>query len=318
MKKILVLLAMVFTAASCTAPVENTNRTATTNANVPAKPAAAPITEADAIAKEKAAWDTFKQRDYDAYANMLTSDNIYVGPEGVFEKEANLKSAREYELIEVTFLDWKFLQIDPDAFVITYTATAKGKVGGKEQPPQTVRSSSTWVNRDGKWVSNYHQECMVKKPGALPAAPKNAPSPASVQAVVTTGPDPEANEKAVWEALKTRNAEGFASALSPDAIEVEPEGVFDKAGSAKMVSQLDFSKATLSEFKTLKFDADTSLVTYLVKIPVVAPNGERHTTIWSNRSGKWLAVFHHGTPVVPGPPVPPPAKASPSAPTPAK
>ncbi len=317
MKKILVLLAAVFVAVSCTAPTENTNRVATTNTNAEAKPAAAPITEADAIAKEKAAWDTFKTRDYDAFGSMLTSDNIYVGPEGVFDKETNLKNARDYELIEATFSDWKFLLIDKDAFVVTYTVNAKGKVAGKEVPAQTARSSSSWVNRDGKWVSNYHQESPIKAPTAAPATtkatPKSSPSAATSPAPVITSSDAEANEKAVWEALKNKNWDGFASVLAPETIEVEPEGVFDKAGSVKSVSQFDFSKAALSEFKTLKFDDDASLVTYLVKMPgSSSPKGERHTTIWANRSGKWMAMFHQGSPVQAGPP-PPPAKASPSA-----
>ena len=64
------------------------------------------------------------------------------------------------------------------------------------------------------------------------------------------------------------------------------------------VSQTDFSKATLSEFKSVKIDEDAAIVTYLVKIPGVAPEGEHHTTIWINRGGKWLALFHQGTPVL--------------------
>jgi hypothetical protein len=75
---------------------------------------------------------------------------------------------------------------------------------------------------------------------------------------------------------------------------VEPDGVFDKAGSVKSVSQFDFTKSVLSDFKTVKLDDDASLVVYLVKDPGFAPNGERHATIWANRTGKWLAVFHHG------------------------
>lgn len=313
MKKIFVLIAMVITAASCT-PTDNSNKVATTNTNAPStKPAAPPMTEAAGIEMEKAAWDMFKKRDYDGFGGMLTSDNLYVGADGVFDKEANLKSAREYELLEATFSDWKYLAIGNDAFVVTYTVTAKGKTAGKEQPAQTVRASSGWVNRDGKWLSNYHQETEVKKPGA-PPPPKAAASPAAGAATaIATTADVEANEKAVWDAIKAHNADAFASALDPAAIEVEAEGVFDKAGSVKTVPLFDFSKATLSEFKTLKFNSDATLVTYLVKIPGVAPNGERHTTIWANRSGKWLALFHHGSPVTAGPP-PPPAKASSSAP----
>ncbi len=129
-----------------------------------------------------------------------------------------------------------------------------------------------------------------------------------------------ANEKAVWETLKTKNYDGFAALLAADAIEVEPNGVFDKAGSVKGVSQFDLSKAQLSEFKSVPFDMDAALVTYLVKLPGPAP-AERHSTIWAKRDGKWLAVFHHGTPVSKGTaaatPSPKPAAATPSPKSPA-
>ncbi|HEX9917560.1 MAG TPA: hypothetical protein VGA87_00260, partial [Pyrinomonadaceae bacterium] len=49
-----------------------------------------------------------------------------------------------------------------------------------------------------------------------------------------------------------------------------------------------------------KFDADASLVTY--RINGTGPDGkpfeERAGSIWANRGGKWMAVFHHGTPVM--------------------
>src|SRR5207244_3216922 len=98
----------------------------------------------------------------------------------------------------------------------------------------------------------------------------------------------------------------FASYLSDNSIEVEETGVYDKPGSVKGVSMLDASKATLSDFKAMKLDDDASLVTYLVKIPVkgVSPLGERHSTIWTNKDGKWLTDFHEGTSATPPPKAP--------------
>src|SRR6185503_11113878 len=83
--------------------------------------------------------------------------------------------------------------------------------------------------------------------------------------------------------------------LATDAIEVEPNGVFDKAGILKGVKEFDASKATISDFKTLNIDSDAALVTYLVTNPNAKPAEERHATIWAMRDGKWMAVFHHGT-----------------------
>lgn len=301
MKKLLALVSLLVIAA-CAPPTNNnvdvgTNRATNSNTGISA---AAVLSEADAIAKEKAIWDTIKNKDYAAFGNMLADDQVEVSAEGLYDKAQSIAMVKEFEPSELTFSDWKFLPLDKDAVVLTYTVNMKGKYKGKEFPPANVRASSAWVNRGGKWLAMYHQECDVAK--AMPAAAKSSPAKEATPAAsasaspLTLGSDPIANEKAIWEAIKTKNYDGFASALSPDSIEEEPTGVYDKAGSVKGVMQVDASKAELSEFKATPFDADAALVTYMVKLPGPGP-AERHSTIWSRRDGKWLAVFHHGTPV---------------------
>ncbi len=303
MKKNLVLVSMLMLAAACAAPP--TNREApVVNLTTESKPAAT-ISEADAIANEKAVWNAIKNKDYEAFGSMLASEQVEVASEEVHDKAGTLASIKEFEPTEVTFAGWKFLLVDKNAFVVTYTANVKGKYKGKELPPESVRTSSAWVNRDGKWLAIYHQECPIKPPTPPPPASKETkagkatPTPASTPATVATGANPIANEQMVWEFLKSKHYDAFGEMLASDAIELEPDGVYDKAGSVKGVSQYDFSKAVLSDFKVVKLDDEATLVTYMVKDPIFAPSGERHSTIWANRDGKWLAVFHHGgTPVM--------------------
>ena len=303
MKKILALVSLLLIAA-CAAPtnepVVETNRATNRAAETSSAPA---MTETDAIAKEKAIWDTIKNKDYETFGSMLASDQIEVLDVGVHDKAASISGVRDFEPSEVSFADWKFLPIDKDAVVLVYTANVKGKFKGKEFPPTSARASSAWVNRDGKWLAIYHQECEIKTAPPPPAAgsspAKTSSSPGSTSppasTAVTTSADPIANEQAIWAALKSKNYDGFADALAPEAIEVEPTGVFDKAGTVKAVSGFDFSKAEVSDFKSVPINANVALVTYLLKIP--KEDSERHSTIWARRNGKWLAVFHHGTPI---------------------
>jgi hypothetical protein len=256
------------------------------------------MTEADAIAKEKAVWDTIKNKDWDAFGNMLAEDQMEVTGEGVSDKAASIASVKKFEPSEVVFSDWKFLPIDKDAFIVIYTANTKGKYDGKEFAPQSARSSSAWVHRGGKWLAIYHQECPVKPPMPMPVSKgKAAPSPTSTPAAVpATGPDPGANDRIVWDLFKAKNYDGFASLLAPDLIEVEPDAVYDKAGAVKGVSMFDASKAVLSDFKSVNLDDDAALVTYTVKGDGTpdAPLGVRHSSIWVKRNGKWMGLFHHG------------------------
>lgn len=309
MKKIFAFVSFVVFAIACAAPptnrdVADTNR----NTNVAVKPAAVVLAEADAIAKEKAIWDAIKNKDYETFTNMLDSNQVEVLGEGVFDKARSIAGVKEFEPSEANFSDWKYLPVNKNVVLLTYTVAVKGKYKGKAFPLESARASSAWVNRDGKWLAVYHQESPVQPaPPAARATPaKAAASPAASPATpapLTIGSDPIANEKAIWDALKTKNYDGFASALAEDAIEVESTGVFDKAGTVKLVSGFDFAKSEVSDFKSVPIDAETALVTYVVKTPGPGP-AERHTTIWANRAGKWLAVFHQGTPIPKGTPAP--------------
>jgi hypothetical protein len=304
MKKILILVSMLTVAAACAAPppaqpAMDTNR----NANMAADTSAATVSEADAIAKEKAIWDTIKQKNYDAFSDMLAADQLEVSTDGVHDKAGSIAGVKQFEPSEVNFSDWKFLPIDKDGFVVVYTAASKGTLQGKPFPPTTMRCSSAWVRRNNKWLAIYHQECPVKTPPPPPppASSKSAKpgsSPAATPTVGTPGPDPTENEKLVWDLFKSKNYDAFAELLAPEFVEVEPDGYYDKAGSVKGVSMFDMSKSVLSDWKSVKLDETSSLVTYMVKNPGFAPKGERHSTIWVHRGGKWLGLFHHGgTPV---------------------
>jgi hypothetical protein len=304
MKKFLLLVPALIVAAACSAPPTNREATPAANANAASEPASAAMNEAGAIAAEKAVWDAIKNKDYAAFGNMLAEDQMEVTSEAVFDKAATIASAKEFEPSEVDLSDWKFLSIDKDAFVLSYTANTKGKYKGKEYPPLSARASSAWVRRGGKWLATYHQECTIRTaPAPAATLAKNSSretaSPAAAPATAaTTGPDPIANDKIVWDFFKAKNYDGFAALLAPDFYEVEPDGVYDKVQSVKLVAGFDASKAVLSDWKAIKFDDDAALVTYVAKLPGMPGNGERHSSIWSRREGKWVAVFHHGgTPV---------------------
>jgi hypothetical protein len=308
MKKALVFAALILLAA-CTAP--STNReTANSNATAAQPATAAPLTEAEAIAKEKQVWDVVEKKDYKAFADMLDEQAASVSNEVVEDKAATVKGVSTFVPTDVVLSDWKFLPIDKDAAVIVYKASYKATVNGQPIPPQSVYASTAWVNRNGKWLAIFHQESEILKEPPAPTAPKAAPSPATAGTPATPTSDVAANEKLVWDALRTRNYDAFAAFLAPDSIEVEPSGITDKAASVKGVQEYDLSKVELSDWKTVRFDDDASLVSYVTRYPGAKPERERHTTIWVNRAGKWMAVFHQGSHIVPVPPAayPSPAK----------
>lgn len=298
MKKILVLVCfLLIVIAGCT-PQPTVNNNTVANANQPAdtKPAAAMPSESDIIAKEKATWDAVKKKDWDAFGALLASDYIEVLDSGVHDKAASLEGVKDFDLSEVNYSDWKMIPIDKDAAIITYSVTVKAKYKGEDVPAGPYREASAWINRNGQWLAIYYQETIASKepPPPPPAAEKKAPaaSPAATKPGEASS-DVIANDKMVWDLFKSRNYEAFAALLAPEFMEIEPTGVYDKAGSVKGVQEMDANLFTLSDWKATKFDNDASLVTYTVTF-----KGQKdyHSSIWANRNGKWLALFHQGTP----------------------
>jgi hypothetical protein len=296
MKKLIAGVCFLVLFAACQ-PVANENMT---NANkTPETKAVAPPSEADMIAKEKAAWDAFKRKDADAFKKTAAPEYTEITGNGVRDLAATVANMNDVNLTDVTFADWKMTTIDKDLLLLTYTTTQKGTYKG-ESFDGPYRHAAAWINRNGEWLAIYFQEVMSMP---TPAAPTPAPTrqetkpPASPMATPgDAGPDPAANERLVWDALKAKNYDAFASYLADDAVQITPDGLYDKTGSVKGVQTFDASKAQLGDWKAVKFDEEASLVTYTVKSPGMKPEIEYHSTIWAKRDGKWQAVFHIGTP----------------------
>lgn len=317
-----VLSSLILGASGCTAAT-NVNSPATANGNLsaPANNANANANlsttggaTADAIiAREKQLWDALKNRDYEAFGKMLSSDNVYISSDVVGGKDETVDGVRNFAPTEVKLSDWKTVVLDADAAVVTYTVDARGTSGGQPLPPGALRASTAWVKRGAEWLAVYHQNCPVEeRPASPPTAETSKPAGSAANANTAASPaaspaagggaadDPVAREKQLWDALKRKDWDTFAAGLAEDQIEVEPTGVYDKAGTLAAVRTVDFTNLALSDFKATKFDDDATLVTYTVKGP--GPDGkpleERASSIWVKRGGKWLAIFHHGTPVM--------------------
>ena len=310
-------------AAAC-APVETNTNTANTNAaNSNAAnsntTATAAWSESDITAKERELWEAIKAKNWDAFAALLADDQLYVGPDGVENRAQSLEGIRRLNVTDYTLSDWRMVRLDDDAAVITYTAAARGDYAGQTMPADyRERASTVWVNRNGRWAAVLHHVTTAQEPPpaaspspAATTAASPAASPATAASPAATTADVEANERMIWDLLKRKQWDAFASHLAEDQIEVEPIGVWTKEGTVRGVQGIDFSNVTLGDFRTIKLDADAAVVIYTVtggSPQVFGPRGARHSTVWVNRGGHWQAAFHQGTWIEP----PPPA-ASPSA-----
>jgi hypothetical protein len=239
-----------------------------------------------------------KKKDYDLFAKMLAEDYLEVASDSVYDKAGIVTFLKDLDFTDATFSDWRLLQINKNAALLMYNLTLKGKFKGQDIPPGPYRVGSAWVNRDGRWLAIFYQETLEQKAPPPPPPPAATPSasPGVRSGDITTPADPIEREKAVWDALKRKDYDTFESFLDSAQVEVEPHGVYDKAGTLKLLRTFDASKGELSDFKTIKINEDATLVTYVVTISGPKPEKGRASTIWVNRGGKWSALYHQGTP----------------------
>jgi hypothetical protein len=310
MKRIILLALFLLAASACstnTTPSNtNTSAPANSNSNVAASTTPSPNADATAsgiIAQEKQIWDDIKTKNPDAFAAMLADDFLYVSNDGVYDKAGTVAGIKQIEATEITLSDWKTVMVDKDTGIVIYTANMKGTNGGKPMPAGSERCGSVWVNRGGKWVGVFHQDTMVEEPppsntASTKPSPSPSASPAAAHAAEPVSDDPIAREKQVWDAIKKKDYDRFASFLAEDQVEVFPWGVNDKAASVNGIKQANLSGSTLGDFKTLKINDNAVIVTYSIKgSGDISPSGERGSTLWVKRDGKWLALYHQGTTV---------------------
>lgn len=330
MKRRLALAALLLAASACTTATENTNTgagntNANSNTNAAASPTPAGVTQADIEARERQIWEAMRSKNYDAFAGMLADDFVYVSAEGVADKAQTVEAVKRAQFSEYDFSDTRFLKVDEDLAVLTYTTTEKATSEGRPAADRTIRNGSAWVRRGGQWLAAFHQETPATEPqhqldyananagaGARPgpnsnansnansntnsgASGANANTPGAGAGTPALNSATEA-ERAVWDALKRRDYDAFANFLLPDALEVEADKTYTRAESIEGVKHFDATKFTQTDFKETKLDADATLVTYVVTGPAAGRTvTERHTTLWTNRGGQWRAAFHQGT-----------------------
>jgi len=112
-----------------------------------------------------------------------------------------------------------------------------------------------------------------------------------------------ANETALWNAWKNKDAKPFQMWLAADSVMVGEQGVGMKSDIVKMMASMpcDVKSFTLSDWKLTMVDANAALLTYKgaaegtcggQPIPAIWAS-----SLWVNRKGKWTAFSHQETPV---------------------
>jgi hypothetical protein len=110
----------------------------------------------DAIeAKEKAAWQAFKDKKPDDFKKVVDKDLRGVYAEGVVDMDKELADMKKWEMKSFAISDYKTFSDEKDVIVTTYVVKIEGTYDGKDASG-TYNSGSVWKKEGNDWLAIFH------------------------------------------------------------------------------------------------------------------------------------------------------------------
>lgn len=117
------------------------------------------------IAKEKAAWQAFKDKKTDDFKKLVSPDLVCVYAEGMMNFQAELDAMAKTDVKSYSLSDFNVVIIDPDTAIITYKATLEMSADGKENSGN-YNAASVWQMKSGQWQAVFHTDMKEVKPSS--------------------------------------------------------------------------------------------------------------------------------------------------------
>jgi ketosteroid isomerase-like protein len=116
--------------------------------------AAVPDKEA-IMAKEKAAWQAYKDKNVDDFKKVVDKDIRCVYAEGISNMEKELADMKKWDIKSFTISDYKSFSDEKDVIVTTYVVKIEGTLDGKDASG-TYNSGSVWKKEGDDWLAIFH------------------------------------------------------------------------------------------------------------------------------------------------------------------
>jgi hypothetical protein len=115
---------------------------------------AAPTKEA-IMAKENAAWQTFKDKKADAFQKVVDKDVRLVYADGVGNMQKELAEMSKWDVKSFTISDFDMFSDEKDVVVATYTVKIDATYQGKDMSG-TYIAGTVWKQENGDWLAIFH------------------------------------------------------------------------------------------------------------------------------------------------------------------
>jgi hypothetical protein len=107
------------------------------------------------MAKEKEAWQAFKDKKADDFKKVVDKDYRGVYADGVVDLKAEMDAMRKWDMKSFTLSDYTAFSDEPDVIVTTYKCAVQGTVGGKDASG-TFNCGTVWKLENNAWLAIFH------------------------------------------------------------------------------------------------------------------------------------------------------------------
>jgi hypothetical protein len=107
------------------------------------------------LEKEKAAWQSFKDKKPDDFKALVSANVIAVYAEGVSDMQQELAAMQKWDMKSFAISDYKVTSAGFDTVVTTYKVTIDGSFDGKDQSGM-YNAASVWKKQKGEWQAIFH------------------------------------------------------------------------------------------------------------------------------------------------------------------
>ena len=115
-------------------------------------------------AKEKSAWQAFKDKNADAFKKVVDKDIRCVYANRLSTSLQNeLADMQKWDMKSFEFSDFDMFSDEKDVIVTTYKVKLEGTVDGKDMSG-TYNAGSVWKLENGQWLAIFHTNIKQEAP----------------------------------------------------------------------------------------------------------------------------------------------------------
>ena len=109
------------------------------------------------LAKEKSAWQAFKDKKADDFKKVVSSDMVAVYSDGIMNMQAEMDAMGKTTMKSFDLSDFNVSAIDDNTVIVTYKSKVESSMGGKDSSG-TYNCASVWVMKNGEWKAVFHTD----------------------------------------------------------------------------------------------------------------------------------------------------------------